>query len=273
MSIAVVTGASRGLGRLISISLAECGIDLILVGQDKERLLSTACAAKSRGVRVAPVQLDLADDTAPDRLRSVAAEFGGATILINNAAVQGPIGNSWEIADTDFAASFRLNFFAPAALCRALVPGMIDKGEGWIVNVSGGGATSPRPNFSAYGAAKTALVRFGETLSIETAPHHIRVNSVAPGAFMSGMTEAVMQAGAAAGQNETALAGRLLQQDSGAAEKAAALVTYLVAGRGRDITGKLISAVWDNWPNLHEQNRLSDLYTLRRTVPPEAVPA
>jgi NAD(P)-dependent dehydrogenase (short-subunit alcohol dehydrogenase family) len=272
MTVAVVTGASRGLGRLIALELAKTGTNLLLVGRDKEQLLATAKTLK--GVRVALVEADLADSWAVDQIARVAHDFGGADILINNAAMQRPIGNSWDVSASAFNETFHLNFSVPAALCRALIPGMIAKGEGWIVNLSGGGATSPRPMFSAYGAAKTALVRFGETLASECAENGVRVNSVAPGAFKSGMTEAVLQAGSIAGQNEALLANRLMLEDSGAAEKAAALIAYLVAGEGRDVTGKLISAVWDDWQHLHENNNPpGDFYTLRRTVPPERVVA
>ena len=276
MTIAIVTGASRGLGRLIAIDLAKAGVDLLLVGRDKERLLATARALKDTEptARVAPVQVDLADNFAIDQITSAARDFGGADILINNAAIQGPIGNSWDVSTADFDETFRMNFTIPCALCRALIPGMIAKGSGWIVNVSGGGATSPRPMFSAYGAAKTALVRFSETLASECAENGVRVNSIAPGAFRSGMTDAVIAAGQIAGSKEIGVANNLLAKDSDAAERAAALISYLVVGEGRDITGKLISAVWDDWPLFHEPNKLTgDLYTLRRTVPPEKVPA
>jgi 3-oxoacyl-[acyl-carrier protein] reductase len=81
------------------------------------------------------------------------------------------------------------------------------KGRGWIVNISGGGGTSPRPIFTAYGAAKTALVRFSETLAIEAAPYGIRVNAVAPGAFASRMSKAVVTSQAEAGTAEVSAGG------------------------------------------------------------------
>jgi 3-oxoacyl-[acyl-carrier protein] reductase len=148
---------------------------------------------------------------------------------------------------------------------------MIARGAGWIINISGGGATSARSMFSAYGAAKTALVRFGETLAAETRDKGVRVNSIAPGAFASGMSKAILKSGAAAGTAEAGNAERLLAAaDDSSARKAAKLVAYLVAGPGRDITGKLISAVWDPWPDLERHwhdIRDNDVYTLRRIAP------
>jgi len=127
--------------------------------------------------------------------------------------------------------------------------------------------------FAAYGAAKTALVRFSESLAAEAAPFGVRVNAVAPGAFTSGMTRAVKIAAAQAGASEAALADKLLaKKDEANAEKAARLVAYLTLGPGRDVSGKLISAVWDRWDLLHcrpEVAKHKDVFTLRRIVPEE----
>ena len=146
-------------------------------------------------------------------------------------------------------------------------------GRGWIINISGGGATGPRPMFTAYAAAKTALVRFTETLAIELAGDGIRVNAVAPGAFASGITKAVYSAAENAGTYEAAAARKLLSsEDSANAEKAARLVVYLTIGEGRDLTGKLISAVWDQWDRLHLYPLVvanKDVFTLRRVLPEE----
>src|SRR5207249_9397837 len=135
------------------------------------------------------------------------------------------------------------------------------------------GATSARPMFAAYAAAKTALVRFTETLAIEVAGDGIRVNAVAPGAFASGMVKAVCASAGRAGTGEAATAQKLLDtEDTTSAEKAARLVAYLTFGEGQDITGKLISAVWDRWEELHRHPEVvahKDVFTLRRVLPEE----
>jgi 3-oxoacyl-[acyl-carrier protein] reductase len=127
--------------------------------------------------------------------------------------------------------------------------------------------------FTAYAAAKTALVRFSETLAIEAAPLGIRVNALAPGAFASRMSKAVLTSEAEAGAAEVSAARSLLDQgDEANAEKAARLVTYLTLGAGRNVTGKLISAVWDRWDALHRATDVlahEDMFTLRRVVPEE----
>lgn len=273
--LALVTGASRGLGRLCAIELAKGGANLLLVARNAEALVNVRAEINAVSPRsnIDIFPCDLGDAVALANLRASIEARGGIDILINNAAVQGPIGNSWDITPADFATAMRLDFLVPVELSQIAIPFMQKKGRGWIVNISGGGATGPRPKFAAYGAAKTALVRFSETLAAEAAPFGIRVNAVAPGAFASGMTTAVRDAGAKAGDGESALADKLLAAgDEANAQKAAQLVAYLTVGDGRDVTGKLISAVWDRWDLLHQRADIAnhkDVFTLRRIVPEE----
>ena len=269
--LAIVTGASRGLGVLITIELAATGLDVLMVGRDSEALDRTAELASTSAGKTYPLVCDLERDDAVATIVQTAERRGGAAVLVNNAAIQGPIGPAWENRSEEFDRTVRVDFLIPAALTRAVIPGMIARGAGWIINISGGGATSPRPMFSAYGAAKTALVRFGETLAAEARDKGVRVNSIAPGAFASGMSKQILQSSAAAGAAEARNAERLLTaEDDASARKAAKLVAYLVAGPGRDITGKVISAVWDPWTDLgrHWHDiKDNDVYTLRRIAP------
>jgi NAD(P)-dependent dehydrogenase (short-subunit alcohol dehydrogenase family) len=273
--LAIVTGASRGLGRLCARELAAHGVSLLLVARDQMALADVAIEIKAKypGPEVTTLGCDLGDPDAPQRVRETADQLGRVDILVNNAAVQGPIGPAWEVPWREFEEALRLDFLVPVALCRALIPSMRATGRGWIINISGGGATGPRPMFAAYAAAKTALVRFTETLAIETARHGIRVNAVAPGAFASGITKVVNSSAENAGEAEAATARKLLDsEDTANAEKAARLVVYLTVGEGRDVTGKLISAVWDRWDSLHRYPEVvahKDVFTLRRIVPEE----
>jgi NAD(P)-dependent dehydrogenase (short-subunit alcohol dehydrogenase family) len=271
-TIAIVTGASGRLGRLITLELVGAGYGVLMVGRNVEALRRTEREAQSLGQGAAHVcACDLEASGGVSRIISAADQLGGCDVLINSAAIQGPIGPAWTIDTVDFERTIRVDFLIPATLCRAVVPGMITRGAGWIVNLSGGGATSPRPYFTAYGAAKTALVRYGETLAAELQTKGVRVNSVAPGAFASAMTEVVAAAIEFPGSSEQKTATRLLSNDNDDnARRTAKLVAYLVHGEGRDVTGKLISAIWDPWEELHLQwndIRANDLYTLRRVVP------
>ena len=273
--LAIVTGASRGLGRLCARELAAHGVNLLLVARDQMALAGVAgeIGVKYPSREVTTLGCDLSDPNAPQRVREAADQLGQVDILVNNAAIQGPIGPAWEVPWREFEEALRLDFLVPVALCRALIPTMKATGRGWIINISGGGATGPRPMFTAYAAAKTALVRFTETLAIETARDGIRVNAVAPGAFASGMTKVVHSSAKNAGEAEAATAQELLDcEDTANAEKAARLVVYLTVGKGRDVTGKLISAVWDRWDSFYRYPEVmahKDVFTLRRILPKE----
>jgi NAD(P)-dependent dehydrogenase (short-subunit alcohol dehydrogenase family) len=269
--LAIVTGASRGLGRLITIELAGAGCDVLMVGRDERALAQTAEAASKTAANLHPFVCDLSAPEAAEMVVLAARQLGAVDILVNNAAIQGPIGPVWETDFAAFEATIRVDFLVPVALMRAVLPEMLSRGAGWIVNISGGGATAPRPMFTAYGAAKTALVRVAETLAAETTGKGVRVNSIAPGPFASGMTKAIITGGQAAGELERKNAERIMTSgEDTAAQRTAKLVVYLVAGPGQDVTGKLISTLWDPWTELHERwddIRGNDVYTLRRIVP------
>jgi 3-oxoacyl-[acyl-carrier protein] reductase len=141
-------------------------------------------------------------------------------------------------------------------------------GRGSIVNLSGGGATAPRPNFTAYGTSKAALVRFSETLAREVESSGIRVNCVAPGGLNTDMLREVLAAGPGRVGPEYERALRRDKDGGDPPEQAAALVAFLLSDLSAPITGRLLSAVWDPWRTLHlDDLRDTDLYTLRRVAP------
>jgi 3-oxoacyl-[acyl-carrier protein] reductase len=267
---AIITGASRGLGRSIAFEFWSKGCDLTLVARSRAALEEVRSSLPpSATQRVELVEADLADPSAPESIVSrLRAKWDRLDALVNNAAVTGPIGPLWENDWSEWQQTLQVNLMAPVALCRLAIPWM-QPGSA-IVNLSGGGATGPRPHFTAYGTAKAALVRFTETLARETAERGIRVNAIAPGAMNTRMLEAVLESGPgnAGGEYEAALR----QKSSGGQppEKAAALAYYLASPESAPITGRLISAVWDPWRSLQAHSgemEGSDIYTLRRITP------
>ena len=139
-----------------------------------------------------------------------------------------------------------------------------------VICFSGGGSTSPRPNFAAYGVAKTGVVRLVETLAEELKKFHVDVNAIAPGALVTRLVDEVL----AAGPEKVGAAFYEKNQqwkNKGATplELGANLAVYLASAQSDGISGKLISAQWDPWEKLHElKGDLSgDIYTLRRIVP------
>ena len=266
----LITGASRGLGRAIAREFWNRGASLALVARDRAALEELAASLPPFAARSAEIiPADLSDPDAPASIvEQLRRKWEHLDALINNAAITGPVGPVWDNEWRHWRETIQVNLLAPVALCRLCIPWM--RRGGAVVNLSGGGATGPRPNFSAYGTAKAALVRFTETLAQETAERGIRVNAIAPGAMNTEMLEAVLRAGA--GQAGPEYARALAQKEKGGQppEKAAALAWFLASQAGEGITGRLISAVWDPWENLPAhagELRASDIYTLRRITP------
>jgi NAD(P)-dependent dehydrogenase (short-subunit alcohol dehydrogenase family) len=272
---ALVTGASRGLGRRIALSLAEAGASVVLAARSRQDLDEARHEVEGRLSEGAHALSFASDLSSEDGVRALARSLDEAGIqpdvLVNNAAVQGPIGPFWENDWNEWKDSFRLNAFSPLLLCRTLLPGMIRRGWGKILFLSGGGATGPRARFSAYGAAKTLLARFAETLAAELAGTGVDANAIAPGAMKSALTDAIIAAGPlGAGAKEYEGARKLLQGTQDVVSRAAALCVFLSSHASDGITGKLISAAWDPWEHLsrhREELARSDVYSLRRIVP------
>jgi 3-oxoacyl-[acyl-carrier protein] reductase len=166
--------------------------------------------------------------------------------------------------------TIEINVLGSVLMCRAVLPSMKEQKRGKIIQLSGGGATNPLPNIGAYAASKAAIVRFAETLAEEVRPFNIDVNAIAPGALNTRMLDEVLEAGPARVGNEF-FNRALKQKETGGAglDAGASLALFLASEASNGVTGKLISAVWDDWahwPEHLDELRDSDVYTLRRIV-------
>ncbi len=252
----VLTGASRGLGKSIAQTCWRHGANLLLVARSKEGLESLRAelsAAPVRDKQMAHVCVaDLSKENAAEAIVNKALSHWNSThALINNAGILGPIGKIWETDWRDWEATMRVNLFAPIELCRAFAPWMIQSGGGSIINLSGGGATSSRPNFAAYATAKTGLARFTEILAHEMKSAGVRANSIAPGALATDMLKEILDAGRdKVGAEEFDKVTAQAAKGGTPPEKAAELCAFLASDESKEITGKIFSAVWDPWDKL-----------------------
>jgi NAD(P)-dependent dehydrogenase (short-subunit alcohol dehydrogenase family) len=272
--VVLITGMSRGLGERLAAAFWQTGVDVFGTARDLTALEALADrlqgAPVRAGQRVAVMQADLRDVAAPAAIiRQCCEQMGGLDVLVSNAAVQGPIG---QFREQDLAAwedTIAIDLIASVRLAHAAIP-VMSRGDAQrrsILFLSGGGATGPRPRFTAYAAAKAGLVRFAETLAAELKDAAVSVNCIAPGAMPTNMLEEVVAAGIdRAGAGEVAAFDRAQSAGEATMERAAALAVFLT-GQGSAITGKLIAAQWDSWEDwpLHlEELNASDVYTLRR---------
>jgi NAD(P)-dependent dehydrogenase (short-subunit alcohol dehydrogenase family) len=179
----LVTGASSGFGRAIADAALAAGDTVVGTARRAESLADWTAAAPDRAAAVA---LDLTDARrAPAAVQEVLDRFGRVDVLVNNAG-HGQVGAVEETTDEELREIFEVHVFGPAALVRAVLPGMRARRSGAIVQLSSFGGQVAYPGFSAYCATKYALEGFSDALAAEVAPHGIRVLIVEPGSFRTG---------------------------------------------------------------------------------------
>jgi len=266
--IAIVTGANRGLGREISFALWHKGYSLILIGRSKSQLLEIKTTFEDRANQSCEIIIcDLSDDLALcEVIKNDISNYKKIDVLINNAAIHGPIDIFNKTNSKELKNIFQVNFFSPFALTKAVIP-LMKKYGGSVINISGGGAAGPRPYFSAYAASKAALVRFSETVALELKENNIRVNCVAPGMMPTKLLSETIPHIKNTEKKELDAINKVLTDKSYSYANVIELILFLSSASSKNISGKLISAVWDNWQdwnkNILEINK-NDLYTLRR---------
>jgi 3-oxoacyl-[acyl-carrier protein] reductase len=274
--VAIVTGASRGLGQAIATRFVDEGADIMLVARDEAVLRTTAkCLASKRPRSAQRVLYQAADVSVKEHVARVVdatlAALGGVDVLVCNAGVQGPIGRLEDLAFDDWVRAIEVNLFGSVLCCQAVVPTMRRQQRGKIVLLSGGGATRARPRLTAYAASKAAVVRFAETLALELEGSGIEVNAVAPGPLNTQLLDELQTVGPdRLGEAEYAQVVRYRTEGGVPLEIPAQLVTFLASSESDGISGRLLSAIWDRWdslPALRERLARSDVYTLRRIEP------
>lgn len=266
--VAIITGGARGIGRAIAILFAGEGAKVVITSRTLSELKNTAEQIRSKNSNIVLVRADISKQKDVDNLiKQAIRNFNKIDILVNNAGTVGPIGPAAEINIKDWISTINVNLIGTFLCIKAVLPHMIKQGGGKIINLSGGGAVFPRPYFSAYSASKAAVIRLTETLAKELKKYNIQINAVAPGSVRTNMTEEIIKAGKRAGKKEIEDARRCLKTGGISPFKAAELALFLVSSDSDGITGKLISAEWDDWRNFARKiNKImnSSLYSMRR---------
>lgn len=190
---AVVTGASRGLGKAAAIALAQSNANLVIVGRNQSTLEDAAQDISQYNSKVIPVVCDITDTSAHQKLKEVVSkEFGRLDILLNNAGIV--IDKPFlQTADEEIENIFRTNLLSVMQVTRTLGQIMVDQKEGKIINIGSYDGLVGTPNLVAYGTSKGGIVQFTRMLAIEWARYKINVNVICPGYFLTSMNDEIFK--------------------------------------------------------------------------------
>ena len=237
--VAIVTGASMGLGLAVAQDFSKRGYRVVTCARSEVEVTWDW-----------HLVLDVSDESHVRRLVNHTEEkFDRIDVLVCNAAVYGPIGRLEDIDADAWAETIAINLFGTMYCCREVLPIMREQGYGKIVTLSGGGA-KPKPECTAYNASKAAVVRFTEALAVELEGSGIDINAVAPGVLDTRMR----------------ISSEPPEDPERAMEKAVELIAWLASPASDGISGRLFSAVWDDWW-LGINGLTPDDYRMRRVVP------
>lgn len=272
---AIISGASRGLGAVIAEAYVKAGASAVICARNKVQLLEKQAELQSIAPvnsKVIAISIDISSNEQVEYLIETAEkELGGIDILVANAGIYGPKGPLEALDWQEWSDAIDINLKGTVLQCRAVIPLFKKQKKGKIIIISGGGATKPMPNFSAYAASKAGIVRFSETLANELREFNIDVMAISPGALNTRFLDEVLSAGRENVGDKFYQSSIEQSKSGGSSPKLAAdLSVYLASDAADGITGKLISAVWDSWVNLHKyypEIAMTDIYTLRRIKP------
>ncbi len=254
--VASVTGAGRGIGRAIALALSKAGYSVAVTSRSASELDETVSLSESR---MLPVTADIADPTEVRAMvQRVSRDLGPIDLLVNNAGMSGPLGPFWENDPAEWWRNQEVNLRGPMLCCREIVPQMIARKSGRIINVASGAGGRPFPELSAYVVSKTALIRFSEQLAFELAPHGVSVFPIHPGTVRTRMVDE--------SRARLSYIQAILDQGQDVAPDVPAnLVLKLASGCADALSGRMFS-VHENVDEIvrqADQVRSRDLYVLR----------
>ena len=264
--VCLIAGASGAIGSAIATRFLREGAKVVLTYfSQKPPLNLQRYIEESRALELA---LDVTSwEQIQAAVKTVINGFGRIDALVNCTGMLGPIGPTAQVSCEEWVRAIDTNLVGSFYLTRAVLPSMMAQSSGKIIHFSGGGAAYARPFFTAYSASKAALVRFTESLAEELRETGIDINTIAPGPVYSRMWEQLREAGMKGGAGSLQELRKMEETGGVPPDRAADLAVFLASARSNGLSGRLISAVYDNWAGL--DGRVQDVMkseagTLRR---------
>ena len=231
--VALVTGGGRGIGQCIALRLAKEGWAVAGTARSADQLQATIRQNESGRIFAVPADVT-SSNSVREMVRQVEETFGHVTLLVNNAGTVSPIGPFWHNDADHWWQCQEVNLRGPMLCCREILPGMVARKNGRIINVASGGGCQAIPEMSAYVTSKTALIRFSEQLAVELQPYGVSVFSIHPGAVHTAMVEEARKK--LPFIQDLLDAGKVVTPDL-----AADLVVFLASGKADALSGRFFS--------------------------------
>ncbi len=266
----ILAGGSTGLGKYLTFYLNSLGVNLGIFSRNiKESNFTKHLNSEKFFLE----NVDICNSVDVDRfISNYQKKFKRIDGLINCAGVYGPMNKIENLDRDEFIQSINVNLIGTLNVIKPCIPIFKSQDYGRIVQLSGGGATSPMPQIYGYASSKAAVVRFVESIALENSLGNILINSVAPGALNTKMLKQVLDAGPDKVGKSFYEKSLKQNEDGGASlENASRCISYLVSPENKIITAKLISAVWDPWEEWAIGEKIppkkeSSQFTLRREI-------
>jgi NAD(P)-dependent dehydrogenase (short-subunit alcohol dehydrogenase family) len=235
--VAVVTGGGRGVGLAIVEALADAGMATAIVGRSTAEIEAAAKDARARDVPALAVTTDVTDPRAvQDMAARVTEELGPVDLLVNNAGRAQAVGPVWDINPDDWWGDVEVNLRGPFLCAHALLPSMVERRTGRIVNVTSLAGAITYPYASAYACSKAAALRFTDSLAAAVAPHGVSVFAISPGLVQTRLLDELANSPA----GRVWLPEFQERTDYVPAEAAGRLVAALASGLADELTGRFI---------------------------------
>jgi dehydrogenase/reductase SDR family member 4 len=237
--VAIVTGASKGIGKAMAQALGQSGAKVVVSSRDQEALDAVANEFKAEGIEVAAIAASVGDyDDMKKLVDETITKYGGVDILINNAAVNPIFGPLMDTSGDVFDKIMSVNVKGPLELAKMVQPSMVQRGGGSVINVSSIGGLSPEPMLGAYSVSKAAIISLTKVMAQEWGANKIRANVICPGLIKTKFSEALWS-------NEKILNSVMRKQpiaEIGLPEDMAGLALFLASEASSYCTGGVYTA-------------------------------
>jgi 3-oxoacyl-[acyl-carrier protein] reductase len=240
--VALITGAAGGMGSQCALTYAKEGASLVLIDINKERLKKITDEIEELEGKVIPITADVSDEESVHNTVDKAVEFfGRIDILVNIAGHQGPGSSVWEVDPQAWLRTFEVNLWGMFLFCRYVIPYMVRRKRGKIINVTSGAGNDPMPFFSGYAASKAGANHFTRTIAEELKPYGINVNAMGVRGITP-MWRDVLDAGPGGGTTTASIQSQVEAGMNPKVEENMPVFVFLASSASNHVTGQYIEA-------------------------------